>query len=207
LSARYFLDYRTTPYRKEYLFYSQCKKLFISPDTPEAFHQLVKSTVSVTDGRPNPMTDALLMRAYLSDPTKHPLPRGKEREYGIDVLSFILEPVEDEEIWGWINLKNASIRAKAETLLTHVQTFRSWMVPYRMDGLVALLRKGMAQAETAADKNWCALQMAHLQINEKADDRHVLEVLGRTIRDSAGHIILSSGDRHLLQGLEPYGFK
>jgi predicted membrane-bound spermidine synthase len=207
LSVRYFLDYRTTPYRKEYLFYSQCKKLFISPDTPEAFDQLVKSTVSVTDGRPNPMTDALLMRAYLSDPTKHPLPRGKEREYGIDVLSFILEPVEDEEIWGWINLKNASIRAKAETLLTHVQTFRSWMVPYRMDGLVALLRKGMAQAESAVDKNWCALQLAHLQINEKADDRHVREVLSRTIRDPAGHIILPSGDRHLLQGLEPYGFK
>jgi hypothetical protein len=81
------------------------------------------------------------------------------------------------------------------------------MVPYRMDGLAALLRKGMAQAESSVEKNWCALHLAHLQINEKADDRHVREVLSRTIRDSAGHIILSSGDRDLLQGLELYGFK
>jgi hypothetical protein len=81
------------------------------------------------------------------------------------------------------------------------------MVPYRLDGLAALLRKGMAQAESAADKNWCALQLAHLQINEKADDRRVREVFSRTIRDSAGQMILSPGDRHLLQGLEPYGIK
>ena len=65
----------------------------------------------------------------------------------------------------------------------------------------------MAQAESAGDKNWCALQLARLQVNEKADDRYVREVLGRTIRDSAGRIILSSGDRDLLQGLEPYSFK
>jgi hypothetical protein len=153
------------------------------------------------------MTDALLMRAYIIDFDKNPLPRGKEREYGVELLSFILEPVENEETWGRINLKNASIRAKAEILLTHVQTFRSWMVHYRMDGIVALLRQGMAKAESAADKNWCALQLAHLQINEKANERYVREVLGRTIRDSAGHIILSSKDRHLLQGLEPYGLK
>jgi spermidine synthase len=207
LSARYFLDNRTTPYSREYLFYSQCKNWRISPDTPQAFYQLVKSTLSVTDDRPNPMTDALLMRAYISDFNKNLLPRGKEREYGIELLSFILEPVENEETWGRINLKNASIRAKAETLLTHVQTFRSWMVPYRMDGIVALLRKGMAQAESAAEKNWCALQLAHLQINDKVDERHVREVLSRTVRDPEGHIILSSGDRNLLKGLEPYGFK
>jgi hypothetical protein len=153
------------------------------------------------------MTDALRMRAYISDSTQNPLPREKEREYGIDVLTFIVEPVEDEKQWGWIKLENTSIRAKAETLLAHVHTFRSWMVPYPLNGIVALLRKGMAQAETAVDKNWCALQLARLQINEKADDRHVREVFSRTIRDSAGHIILAPGDRNLLQGLEPYGFK
>jgi len=207
LSARYFLDYRTTPYSGEYLFYSQCENWLIAPDTPEAFDQLVKSTVSVTDGRPILMTDALRMRAYISDSTKNPLPREKEREYGIDVLTFIVEPVEDEKHWGWIKLENASFRAKAETLLAHVHTFRSWMVPYPLNGIVALLRKGMAQADSAVDKNWCALQLARLQINEKADDRHVREVFSRTIRDSAGHIILAPGDRNLLQGLEPYGFK
>jgi hypothetical protein len=207
LSTRYFLDKRTSPYKGEYLFNSPCENLNISPDTPEAFVQLVNSTVSVTDGRTSPLTEALLMRAYISDPNEYPLPRGKELEYGIELLSFIFEPVEDEERWGWINLKNASIRAKAEALLTHIHTFRSWVLPYRMDGVVALLRKGMFQAENAADKNWCALQLAQLQINEKADDRHVREVLSRIIRDSAGNIILSSGDRNLLQGLEPYGFK
>jgi hypothetical protein len=207
LPARYFLDYRTTPYSGEYLFHSQCENWLIAPDTQKAFDQLAESTVSVTDGRPNPMTDALHIRAYISDPRKHPLPTEKEREYGIDVLSFIVAPVEDEKTWGLIKLENASIRAKAETLLAHVHAFRSWMVPYRMDGIAALLRKGMEQAESAVDKNWCALQLARLQINEKVDDRQVREVLSRAIRDAAGHIILSPGDSNLLQGLEPYGFK
>lgn len=198
LAPSIFLDNRTTAYGNDYLFYKQCSDWQISSDNREDFETLVASTLSIFNNDPSPMTDALLLRAYLSDSEANPLPWEKEKQYGIDVLPFIVNYTEDEEEWGWINLKGAPLRIRAEVLISHVENFRNWMTPYPLDGLVALLRKGMADSSDPRERNWFALQLARLLEQERVDSQTIEKILKRLVRDKNGGVLLNEENPHLL---------
>jgi spermidine synthase len=201
LDPSIFMDNRTTAYGNDYLFYKQCAEWQVAPDTPEAFEALVASTVSVFTNEPSPMTDALLMRAFLSDSQAYPLPWEKEKQFGIDVLPFIINYTADEEEWAHINLKGAPLRVRAETLLRHVENFRSWMTPYPMDGLVTLLRKGMAESPDPGDRNWFTLELARLLKQERVDSRTIQEILQHLVRDKDGNLLINEEDLYLYRRL------
>lgn len=204
LALSHFLDNRTTRFGGEYLFYQQCENWQIATESRQAFDSLVKSTRSIYDGKPTPITHSLLLRAYLSDSEQYPLSWEKQKQYGIDVLQFVVADTPDEQEWKWIKLENASFRAKAEVLLAHVQAFRNWMTPYPLVGLFQLLGRGMAQGADAEEKNWCRLQLAHLLVNEGAKQTEVQDLLKNLLWDASGKIILSPADRPLIDGLDGY---
>ncbi len=201
LSPSIFLDNRTTAYGNDYLFYKQCAEWQIASDSRDAFQTLVGATISVFTNAPSPMTDALLLRAYLSDSQAYPLPPEKEKQYGIDVLPFIIDDTADEEEWAYINLRGAPMRVRAEVLLRHVKNFRNWMTPYPMDGLVALLRKGMAESPDPGDRNWFTLQLARLLKQERVDSQTIDEILQHLVRDKNGNLLISKEDFSLYLNL------
>ncbi len=149
-----------------------------------------------------PITKALLERAYLSDPKQYPLSGKLLGEFRDDLVAFIARYPETEKEWGIIGFEDASFRAKAELLLTHIRDFRNWMVPYPLDGIITLLQKGMLQGKDAYEKNWCALQLAALLKEERVDRNSINKILESTIKDNDGKILLKEEDRHLLERLK-----
>ena len=203
LPKKYFLNSKTAAYIDEYLFYKQCENWSISPDTKEAFISLLESTRSKIEYENIlPITKALLERAYLSDPKQYPLSGKLLGEFRDDLVAFIARYPETEKEWGIIGFEDASFRAKAELLLTHIRDFRNWMVPYPLDGIITLLQKGMLQGKDAYEKNWCALQLATLLKEERVDRNSINKILESTIKDNDGKILLKEEDRHLLERLK-----
>ena len=203
LPLKHFLNSETTPYLDEYLFYQQCENWTIAPDTKEAFYSLIESTRSRIDyDTLLPITKALLHRAYLSDPEKYPLARDLLSEFRDDLVVFIAKYPETEKEWGIVGLETASFRTKAEPLLAHIKSFRNWMVPYPLDGIITLLQHGISQGKDAYEKNWCALQLAALLSKERVEQSLVDQILDKTIRDNDGKIILKPEDQYLLNGIE-----
>lgn len=203
LALKHFLNSETTAYIDEYLFYKQCKNWAIGSDTKEAFISLVESTRSRIDyDKLLPITKALLQRAYLSDPKQYPMSRDLLSEFRDDLLVFVARYPETEKEWGVVGFEEASFRTKAEPLLAHIEQFRNWMVPYPLDGILALLEKGIVQGQDAYEKNWCALQLAGLLKKERIDPQIINEVLENTIKGSDGEIILKAEDKYLLNSIK-----
>ena len=206
LPLKHFLNSKTSAYIDEYLFYKQCENWNIAADTKEAFYSLVESTQSRVDyEKVLPITKALLFRSYLSDPKQYPLSRELLGEFRDDLLFFIVRYPESEKEWGVVGLEQAPIRAKAEPLLVHIEQFRSWMVPYPLDGILALLEKGIAQGQDAYEKNWCALQLATLLKKERVRRNVINAILENTIKGSDGEIILKEEDKYLLKRMKING--
>jgi len=204
LPEKYFLNSETAAYIDEYLFYKQCKNWTIGPDTKEAFISLVESTRSKIEyDKIMPITKALLERAYLSDPKKYPLSGKLLAEFRDDLVTFIARYPETEKEWNIVGLEGASFRAKAEILLGHIDNFRNWMVPYPLDGLIALLQKGISQGKDAYEKNWCALQLAALLKKERVVRYSINKILENTIKDNNGKILLKAEDKYLLNQVMP----
>jgi len=203
LPLKHFLNSKTSAYIDEYLFYKQCENWNIAAGTKEAFYSLVDSTRSRVDyEKVLPITKALLFRSYLSDPKQYPLSRELLGEFRDDLLFFIARYPESEKEWGVVGLEQAPIRAKAEPLLAHIEQFRSWMVPYPLDGILALLEKGITQGQDAYEKNWCALQLATLLKKERVRRNVINAILENTIKGSDGEIILKEEDEYLLKSIE-----
>lgn len=203
LPKKYFLNSETTAYIDEYLFYKQCKNWSIGPNTKENFIPLVESTRSKIEyEKIMPITKALLQRAYLSDPEKYPLSRELQSEFRDDLVAFIARYPESEQEWGIIGYEGAPIDVKAKVLLAHINNFRSWMVPYPLDGILTLLHNGIKQGKDAYEKNWCALQLAGLLKKERVDRNVISEILDNTIKDNHGKILLKEKDKHLLEQLK-----
>jgi len=203
LPLKHFLNSETTAYIDEYLFYKQCENWTIAANTKEAFYSLIESTRSRVDyEKVLPITKALLFRSYLSDPKQYPLSNELLGELRDDLLVFVAQYPESEQQWGLVGLERAAIRTKAEPLLAHIEQFRNWMVPYPLDGILALLEKGIAQGQDAYEKNWCALQLAALLKKERVDPNIINEVLENTIKGSDGKIILKAEDKYLLKSIK-----
>jgi len=203
LPLKHFLNSETSAYIDEYLFYKQCENWNIAEDTKEAFYSLVESTRSKIDyEKVLPITKALLFRSYLSDPKQYPLSRELLGEFRDDLLFFIVRYPESEKEWGVVGLESASFRAKAEPLLAHIEQFGSWMVPYPLDGILALLEKGITHGQDAYEKNWCALQLATLLKKERVRRDVINAILENTIKGSDGEILLKEEDEYLLKSIE-----
>jgi hypothetical protein len=203
LPKEYFLNSQTTAYIDEYLFYKQCENWSIGSDDKDAFRELVESTRSKIEyDKLLPITKALLHRAYLSDPEKHPLSDELRAEFRDDLVAFIVKYPDTEQEWGIIGYEEAPVRAKAEVLLMHIEKFRNWMVPYPLDGIVTLLQKGMVEGRDAYEKNWCALQLALLLQKERVDPEYINAIIDNTIKDKHGKILLNQADTPLLERLK-----
>lgn len=202
LPLKFFLNTETTAYMNEYLFYQQCENWQIASNEKKSYMALLESTRSRIDFETMlPITKALLHRGYLSDPKQYPLSRELLGELRDDLLTFVARYPESEKEWAVVGLEGASIRAKAEPLLEHVQNFRNWMVPYPLDGIVTLLQKGVFEGRDANEKNWCALQLALLLTRERVEKSYIDEILDNTVKTTGGEIILEENDRHLLKKL------
>jgi hypothetical protein len=79
------------------------------------------------------------------------------------------------------------------------------MVPYPLDGILALLEKGITQGQDAYEKNWCALQLATLLKKERVRRNVINAILENTIKDNDGKIILKQEDKYLLKRIKQSG--
>jgi hypothetical protein len=138
----------------------------------------------------------------LSDPKQYPLSKELLAELRDDLLVFVAQYPESEQQWGLVGLERSAIRAKAEPLLAHIEQFRSWMVPYPLDGIITLLEKGISQGQDAYEKNWCTLQLAAILKKERVDPNIINEILKNTIKGSDGEIILKEEDKYLLKSID-----
>ncbi len=205
LPLTFFLNSSTAAFPHEYLINQRCGERTTFPNSKEEFKALLDSMLSSPDRRLLPLTKALFLRAYLTDPNVHPLPQGLMRELKTQLITFIGAMPEGEDDWSSVGLEGAPVRTQAELLLSHVQEFRNWVVPYPLDGLMALLRRGVVEGDDAYEKNWCALQMARLLLMEGVDRESISAILRGTIRGKDGQILLREKDRSLLEWFELKG--
>ena len=145
-----------------------------------------------------PMTNALKLKGYLSNPELFPLSDDEKKAFRVDLLPFIMDRPLGKNDWDKVGLEGASYRNKALTLLSHVKQFRNWIVPYPVEGLKAILQEGISNAHDAYEKNWFALQTALIFLGERADKQLVKAILDQTIRGNDGKIILKEQDKILL---------
>jgi hypothetical protein len=144
------------------------------------------------------MIESLRLKAYLNAPELFPLSQDQQDQFELDLVPFITAP-QEEDAWKTIGLQDASFREKAERLLEHIQSFRNWIVPYPLDGLHALLQEGMANGRDAYEKNWCALQLTLLLLQEHRNAVQANAILQQLQVGENGTIVLLPQDADLLR--------
>lgn len=165
----------------------------------ETFHMLMLALKDKESGEHLPMAKAVKLKACLTNADFCELSEKEKRI--LDVLLLIMGRSDSEENWEKAGLEAASFRKKASVLLRHLNGTRNWIVPYPTEGLRKLLKQGMAEGADAYEKNWCAIQMARLLLEEKTDKNHVRMLLNQMLRDAGGNIILKNEDQKLLTAL------
>lgn len=202
ISAEYLLSSASVSYLSEYLLVQKYTKWGELPLNRELFNVFFRASIDKVRGGSLLMAPALKLKAYLSDPDEFPLSEREKGTFRIELIPFITNSEPGMHDWSQIGLEGASFREKAQVLLEHVQMFRSWIVPYPVDGLQALLQEGMAKGKDDYEKNWCALQLALLLIKERYDKDAVDAVLNQIIRRDDGTLFLREQDIFLLDELE-----
>jgi hypothetical protein len=198
ISTEYLLSSESVPYRHEYLIgqkYLNWEDLSFSKET---FEPLLFSTKDKVSGILLPIYHALELKAYLNNPDLFPLSEEQKKTFRVDLISFITNSAQEDKDWSMIGLEGASFREKAQILLEHIQTFRNWIVPYPVDGLQVLLQEGMAKGNDEYEKNWCALQLALLFLQEKRDKDGIQAIFDQLIQEDDGTILLREQDKSLL---------
>ncbi|MBD3305197.1 hypothetical protein GF339_02480 [candidate division KSB3 bacterium] len=199
LAPHLLLHATSVPYLEEYLLPQKYPDWTNFPFSQDAFSLLLYSTKSKVDGSLLPMTEALELKAYLGNPEVYRLREALQQQFRVELLPFIMQPTVEDQEWERIGLGEASIRQRAEILLEHVAQFRNWIVPYRIDGLKALLRHGITAGADAHERTWCALQLAWLHLREGADKRRVQEILVQAFQENEGELLLQGKDQALLE--------
>ena len=123
------------------------------------------------------------MMAYLFRYTDHP-PEMMNR--GWHLIPLIARLPSDDTQWISAGLGGKTDRERANALLKQLYATRSWIVPYPIDGIKALLRQGLTQAKEDNDRAWYTLQLAKILLLEQADDETIREVLGNLPVDEQG---------------------
>jgi len=194
----YLLNSRSSAYFHEYLLAKKYNNWKDFPLSKESFDSLLHSIKDKILGAPMPMTNALKLKGYLSNPELFPFSDDEKKAFRVDLIPFIMDRPSGKKDWDKVGLEGASYRSKALTLLSHVKQFRNWIVPYPVEGLKAILQEGISNAHDAYEKNWFALQAALIFLGERADKQLVKAILDQTIRGNDGKIILKEQDKILL---------
>lgn len=186
-----------SPYRGDFLMWKRHPKWDDFPFSPETYHRMLASLENRYTGETLPIARSVRLKAYLGDPDRYPLSEEEKGSLKVHLLPMIAE----EAAWGEAELEGISFRERAGELIDHVNLFRTWIAPYPVNGLEALLRAGMTRARDAYESNWCALQLAGLLLHRRGDRREAEAVLHHTVRDARGNILVEDGDRELLQSV------
>lgn len=198
ISEEHLLTPASAFYRHEYLLvqkYPDWDDVALSSQT---FNSLSRAMRDDVHRYIFPMLQPLQLKAFLNTPARFPLTPEQQTGFNLDLLPFITTPQENDA-WELIGLEDASFREKAERLLQHIQDFRNWIVPYPIDGLRALLQEGVTTGRDAYEKNWCALQLALLVLQEHRDREQADAILRRMQTRDNGTIVVLPQDAELLR--------
>lgn len=187
----------TAPYHDEFLLARKYPDWENFPPSHEVFGTLIQAMFDKQTNSWFSMGYSLDFQAFLTDPERFPFSEEKRQAYRVELMSFLMDRV-SEEAWKTIGLEKASFREKAEKLVAHVKQFRNWIVPYRIDGLKTLLREGISRGNDHYERSWCALQLALLLLQEKADPSQVRNLLEYTASVNGGELLVRPEDQHLL---------
>ncbi|MBD3307841.1 hypothetical protein GF339_15520 [candidate division KSB3 bacterium] len=202
IEGEFLLNSTSVTYLDEYLLVQQHQNWRDFPFSKETFDAFIFSTADQVKRVLLPMAYAVELKAYLNNPDLFFVsPEGVE-EGGLTLLPFLGHQAYEEQDWSKIGLTDASFREKAETLLEHIHRFRNWIVPYPIDGLLALLEDGMSQGQDMYERSWCALQLALLLLQEGTEKARVQHILDEAARQNGGQIVLSNQDRVLLEAVK-----
>ncbi|MCP4345671.1 MAG: methyltransferase [Desulfobacterales bacterium] len=199
-----FLFNSASAYHDDFLLREKYKNWNDSQFSYENIDDLILSSRDVTSGYYMPITPALERKAHLMGSDVIRLTQEGKKALKVDIIPFIMSYPENEEEWEKIGLKEASFRKKAEFLITQMKKTRNWITPYPVDGLKELLLKGMSDSRNEYEKNWCALRMAALLSDERADKNMIMNVLDHIVRDAEGNIIIRDKDKTLLKKVSQY---
>jgi hypothetical protein len=180
-------------YRQAYLLPQKYADWDTLPFSQDTFQQLLLATKGSVNNILLSLYHPVILKAYLYDPEMFPLSPDLSVQFKVELFPFLLTPQPADE-WAKIGLDGASFRQKAEVLLQHIQQFRNWIVPYRIDGFRTVLQQGMTQGQDAYERNWCTLQLALLLIREDHDLSGAEVVLKQLIRQPDGTIAISPED-------------
>jgi hypothetical protein len=198
ISEDLLLPPETAFYRHEYLLVQKYSNWDTVSFSPQTFHSLLQAMHDDVHHYIFPMIQSLKLKAYLNTPDLFLLSPEQQQEFNVALLPFITTPQEDTA-WEVVKLRDVSFRPKAEILLQHVQRFRNWIVPYPLEGLRAVLQEGMENGQDAYEKNWCALQLALLLLQEHRDREQADAILRRMQIRNDGTIFLLPQDADLLR--------
>jgi hypothetical protein len=70
-----------------------------------------------------------------------------------------------------------------------------------VNGLEAALQAGMTGGKDAYERNWCALQLAGLLLNERGDRGEIETILQQAVKNDRGRILVHEDDRELLPSI------
>jgi spermidine synthase len=187
----------TAKFSSEYLLVNKSPDWQKSPLTPAQFDSfLLASEDSLLDTL-LPAYNAFVLKAHLANPELFPLDDNRQEQFRPDLVHLISRVPESEDLWKAAGLQDASVREKASILLQHVQQTRSWIVPYPLHGLKALLESGLSEDLDAYDHNWCTLQLALLLAEEYRDQAQAAMILQQLITDANGLPLLAEADSEL----------
>ncbi|MFH1438124.1 MAG: hypothetical protein ABIJ56_20615, partial [Pseudomonadota bacterium] len=170
--------------------------------TIEEFQKLLMSTKNLMSGSFLPAAYGLKLKAHLNDPAAFPLSADDRKSARVELIPLITGKSDGAKDWAAAGLEGASYRKKAQAMLNHIGRFRNWVVPYPIDGFKAVLAEGAVKGADAHEKNWCALQLAMILLEEKADKKLVQQVLAGTVKGSDGEVALEDGDTWLMESIK-----
>lgn len=116
------------------------------------------------------------------------------------LLGLITGQRREEAAWAAAGLAEAGPRRRAEALLDHVRTSRTWLSAYRLDGLKDLLATWQATAPNRQQANWFGLQRAWLAFAQEGDAATARSVLDQLRQQ--GQIAVDPQDRDLVRHIE-----
>lgn len=193
----YFFSPESSPYLYEFLLVKNEKQWTNFVFSKEIFNSFLLSTLDKVTGKPLPMTAALKLKAYLSNPECFSLSEMEKAKLKIHLIPFVTGRLQEEKDWDKIGLGDSSYRKKVERLLSHIRQFRNWIAAYPIDGLKKLLQEGITEAKDVNEKNWCVLQLALILADERAEKEAIEAILDQAIKGNDNKIILKEQDKIL----------
>lgn len=165
----------------------------------ETLESMLFSTKNVITGQWFFTADPLKLHSYLNDPERFSLSLEEQRMIQMPLLRLIQAPTADVAAWQEAGLSAGAYQKNAELMFAYIAKYRNWLVPFHIDGLLALLQEGMSKAAEPVEQNWCGVQLARLLLQEGRDRAEAAAILSQLKHDADGNVFLRNEDQHVLQ--------